>query len=695
MKFFIHDKCMEKLIELPKNTAKKVLEFRKKFRENSKSAAIHLEPISTFKDPQLRTARIDDKYRAIIRVPESGDHYHLLWVDNHDEAMDWAKNKVFQWNAITQTAQIFTSPESITEEVNYEEEKPQGLFASYGDDQLLDIGVPDNLLKLVKSVQDLNELEKIEKFLPEDSFENLFYLSEGINVDILIAEIREGISSSTDADEQFNSINNKRSFVEVDDDLVNEFVNGELSKWQIFLHPSQRKLVESSFKASMKVTGGAGTGKTVVAMHRLKHLISNEDKTDGRKILFTTFTNALTNNLKELLKKLQIDPSRYILNNIDAVARELGMVTSILTQSSRVLDLPHSKTSNEVWETILDENLSEFDISFLSKEYQEVILYNDVQTLDTYLRTSRMGRGKTISRKAKYDVWSLVEKYEAYKAKHNFIDRLQLFNKVAAHIAQQAERPYKHVIADEIQDMSNVELRFLRSLTEERGDDLFLVGDPYQRIYDKKLNFSKAGISVRGKRSKQLRINYRTTEEIKKVALTTIKGLNYDDFDGEMESLSGYLSLFHGSKPTYSIFVTKDEEHQYILEQIEKMYSSGMKYSDMVLASRTRDALKELKTLLHNAKLPYRDITAGQGNAEGVSLSTFHGMKGLEFKAVILSDVNNRTCPLLYSSFDEKEASEKEAHLNSEKSLMYVAMTRAVSLLYITGTGVKSELVGL
>src|SRR5665647_251500 len=212
MKLFIHDKCMEKLIELPKATAKKVLEFNKKFRENSRSEAIHLEPIITFKDSSLRTARIDQKYRAIIGVA-SGENYHLLWVDNHDEAMDWAKNKVFEWNENTQTAQIFTTPDIVDSYNQNTVKKSIGLYSDYSDDELKKIGVPATLIELVRSINGLNDLERNEKYLPTDAFENLFYLSEGLNINQLIAEINEGKSTSNNEVDKFNSNNNKRYFV--------------------------------------------------------------------------------------------------------------------------------------------------------------------------------------------------------------------------------------------------------------------------------------------------------------------------------------------------------------------------------------------------------------------------------------------------------------------------------------------------
>src|SRR3954463_7937224 len=107
IQLFIHDSFFDSFSVLPRQIQKKTRELMKKFRSNPTSAAINYEKIKTFKDQTLRTVRVDEKYRAIVQAPESGDGYHLLWVDNHDEAMDWAKNKIFKWNQETQGFQLF------------------------------------------------------------------------------------------------------------------------------------------------------------------------------------------------------------------------------------------------------------------------------------------------------------------------------------------------------------------------------------------------------------------------------------------------------------------------------------------------------------------------------------------------------------------------------------------------------------
>lgn len=371
-----------------------------------------------------------------------------MWVDNHDEAMDWAKNKVFYWNENTQTAQIFTSSEEFESQENKNVEvqtlrKVSNLFSAYSESQLIAIGVPDAQLKLVYSIRDLNELGQAEKYLPTDVFERLFYLTEGANIELLIAEIKEGKLNTPNADEQINSMNNKRSFVEVDDELMNEIINGDLSKWQIFLHPSQRKLVESTYKGAVKVTGGAGTGKTVVALHRLKYLSSLPMNGDNRKIVFTTFTNALTVNLTSLAQKLSIDTNKVLITNIDSLVREMAKSAHLIDNNVRVLDMYNGKSSNELWEEILEQNLSAFDAAFLNAEYQQTILFNNINSLAEYLKVSRNGRGKPITRKQKMEVWALVELYQKKKKTEAYMDRSELFNLTTNYVNGLAEKPFK------------------------------------------------------------------------------------------------------------------------------------------------------------------------------------------------------------------------------------------------------------
>ena len=687
MKLYLGDKCWDKLFELPKNVQLRVRDFQRKFKENPFSPAINLEKIASFEDDSLRTARIDDTYRAIIGVA-SGDTYCLLYIDHHDEAMRWAQHKRFAWNSYTNSFQVT----SITMEEVVEQrgkERDDTVFAKYSDEQLLRIGVPEHQLPLVRSIKDMDDLEKAESSLSGDVFEYLFYLmDDGTDINNIITEVEAGKEQDGDS-----TINNKRNFIEITDDEELERVIAEgTEKWQIFLHPSQRLLVEKSYSGSLKVTGGGGTGKTVAAIHRLKKLT---EKGSMKSVLYTTFTRTLIKNISSRVRSMGIKSENCVIETIDKLALDMAKTYGLIPQTATVLDYgPSSRTSEEIWDGIVTDNLSQFDTRFLKREYLDVIVYNNNKTIDDYYRQSRTGRTQPVNRKQRTEIWNLVEQYVARKKESQLYDRNEIFNLIANHLNENGIHPFKHVIADEIQDFSNPELRFLRALVEEGPDDLFLVGDPYQRIYNnRKIAFSQVGINVRGKRSKRLRVNYRTTEEIKRAATNVVNGCAFDDFDGSPESLAGYVSLMHGERPEYKIYDNRNEEIAAIIDFIRMCRENGIEYKDIVVASYIKDSIKPVQDALHRNNIPYKNLmNEGTGNDNGVNLSSFHNMKGLEFKVVILSDVNKKTFPYLPYGFEGLDEIEKKNHLMNQKALMYVAITRAMQKVLITGSGIKADL---
>ena len=341
------------------------------------------------------------------------------------------------------------------------------------------------------------------------------------------------------------------------------------------------------------------------------------------------------------------------------------------------------------------EELSAFDSEFLLKEFEEVILDQNIQGKEQYLKASRIGRGKPIGRKQRLEIWGLSEKFEDKKKNANLYYKEEVYNLLSKHLHKIENSEYSHVIVDELQDFSNAELKFIRSLVKEKENDLFLVGDPMQNIYKKRINFSKCGINIRGKRSNRLRINYRTTEEIKNLAISVIKEESFDDFDGNVEEKAGYLSLFHGERPQYSTFQSKQEELDTVLNEIKTIIEQGFHYNDIAIAARFRDSVNDFRNHLHQNRIPYVTKFLLNKDNEGIRLTTFHGLKGLEFKHVFLVDVNDRTLPFKHRYFHDLSEEEKRQEIKSEKSLFYVACSRAIQHLTITGVGKKSDLIKL
>ncbi|QVJ81234.1 UvrD/REP helicase N-terminal domain-containing protein [Prevotella sp. khp1] len=693
MRLFLSETFFDAVFKLPKKTQDKVVTFQKKFRENPASPGIHLEPIAQFKNSTMRTARIDDNYRVIIGVL-GGNTYSLLYVADHEEAYRWGMSKRFVWNEHTQACQLISIEEKEDDYTSSSQPVIENtFFTGVPEEKLLKIGIPQDAIGRVMSIKSLDDLDALEPILPIDAYENIFNIMDGTNIDDVISNIEEG--QAHENEDKLLSDNNKRRFIEItDDDELQRIIDQGMDKWQIFLHPSQRKLVDAEYKGTMKVSGGAGTGKTIAAIHRLKYLCQKADA----KVLFTTYTKTLRVNLADSIKKLGVPSNKYTLNNIDRVLLDVAQAYKI-KDGYNVLDYSGDEESLKLWREVLETEITEFNEQFLYDEYIDVIVYYGNNDVKEYMMQPRVGRNKALNRKQRIEIWKLVEKYVALKQERKVVDRLELFNETTNYLNENNIHPYTNVIADEFQDFSNPELKFLRALVAEGENDLFLVGDPIQRIYTgRKMNFGAAGINVRGIRSKKLKINYRTTEPIKRVAVGVIKGVDYDDLDGGKESTKGYVSLIHdGIAPQYKIVSDANSEVEQVIEWLNECIDNGIKPSEICIAAPSMQLLKGVQTRLHRDGKEYRVLKGDQkqGSTNGVDLCTFHSLKGLEYRVIILTDVNERNLPSKATEgypFSGMDNVAKKEYLSAKRSLLYVAITRARQLVYMVGFGEPTDL---
>jgi len=684
IKLFIHDSFFDSFSLLPKQIQKRTRELLKSFKENPTSPSINYEKIISFKDQSLRTIRVDSKYRAIVKAPDKGDGYHLLWVDNHDEAMDWAKNKIFKWNQETQGFQLFDQPNEPLI-IQNKEVQTKSLFDFLSEADLKSIGTPDEMLTVVRSFNTIEDLNNSKSNLPVDVYESLYYLAEGIPLNEILEDIKAG---KTDINPMESSNALKHAFIVTDDAQLEEVLNGSFEKWRIFLHPSQRVLSYRNYPGPVKVTGGAGTGKTVCALHRAKYLIDEAGIFD-KPILFTTYTKSLTQYLQETIKDLGINETQVLITNIDKLIFELANNPIYKIFKSKV-GYYSTEQEKEIWNKALEINASQFDADFFFAEFNEVIIPQFITSFEQYKTASRVGRNTRIGLKDKVAIWGVVEEFQ--KQKGDNYSKLELCNILSDYFRSKKEKPFAHLICDEIQDFSNPELSLLRSLVEEKENDLFLVGDPYQNIYKRKLNFTKSGIIVKGRRSRKLKINYRTTEEIKQLSMRVVSNLSVDDFEGTQENLKGYLSLMHGNRPVYETFVTPEEEDQFILAHINAVTKGGLiQLNEICICARTNYDLDGLKKFLNLKDVKYLDISSVKKNVNAINLSTFHNMKGHEFKVVIVKGMSEKTVPFQYPNYLNLSPAEKEQYHQQERSLYYVVFSRAIQSLIISGVGEKSK----
>ena len=676
---------------LPRKIQGRVTEFINKFRNNPQSPGINYEKIQTAIDDKIRSVRIDDTYRGIVVRHEESGVYILLWVDHHDEAYAWAENKRCDVNKETGNVQVY---EVIQNTLGANESNRTSLFSMISNDNLRKIGVPDKQIPFIRSLESTQALYNAKLSIPSDAYEGLEWLANGFPIDEVLALYGTPEKPAVDGENLAEALKTDRSqstffVVEGEVELLRAMAE-PLEKWRIFLHPAQRKLVERDYSGPCRILGGAGTGKTVVAMHRAKWLASQI--TGKEKILFTTFTANLAGDIKDNLRKIcSVDELRRIeVIHLDA------WVSQFMRENGFGYDLEYDKLY-DMWADAIARSGESLDLppSFYVDEWSKVVAAQEAFTKEQYLKASRIGRGTRLDRKSRLQVWNVFEEYIALMKERQVRDVDTAMYECRVILAKEPTNAYSYVIIDEGQDFSAIAYRLIRTIaSDERRNDIFIIGDAHQRIYNKRAALSKCGVNIRG-RSSNLRINYRTTEEIRKYAFAVLKDLPFDNLDDENDADPLCQSLTHGAYPKAENFKTADEEYQFIINEIKTIADNGVRLKDICLVARTHNLLNDYKRELTSAGIRVYEIKRSKLDDrifDGIRVATMHRVKGLEFQYMFIAAVNNRVIPLSNAISDTDTVSRNET-LTSEKCLLYVALTRAQKAAYITSYGAKSELI--
>ncbi len=676
---------------LPRPTQGKVTEFVNKFRNNPKSPGINYEKIHEAADKNMRSVRIDDTYRGIVVRQEGSGVYLLLWVDHHDKAYDWAKRKKCEVNPTTGNVQVFDIQAAKT--TSQKTDSPN-LFTHVTDNDLLALGVPGDQICIIRGLSSLEDFHASKSSIPEDAYEALEWIANGFTpqeVLGLFSTEQEEVIEENDFATALQNPRSQRSFVIVEgEEELRRIMAEPLEKWRVFLHPTQRKIVQKEYSGPARVLGGAGTGKTVVAMHRAKWLAG---QLRGReKILFTTFTANLAADIKDNLRKICTteEQKRIEVINLDAwvahFIRELGYSYSIA----------YDDILTEVWEQaiILSGEDIEYGAEFFSEEWLKVICAQEAYSLELYLQASRLGRGTRLDRKKRMKIWRVFEVYQSLMKEKQLRDVETAMYECRKILEKSADNThYVSIIVDEGQDLSMNAFRLLRALAgPEHPNDIFIVGDAHQRIYKNKAVMSKCGINIRG-RSSYLTINYRTTEEIRKYAFGLLKGIPFDDLDDEYDDGKTCQSLTHGDVPGIEVFNSAAEEMDFLIAQIKHLIESGVEPKNICIVARTHRLLDDYIAQLTRAGIRTYEIKRSKlddRSFDGVRLATMHRVKGLEFLHVFVVAVNNRILPLASAIPHTDPVAETEA-MTAERCLLYVSLTRAQKSACITSYGSPSE----
>lgn len=687
VKVALSDDFLRAFAAIPRDRQQSVVKFMATFRQNPMSSGINYEKIKDATDPRMRSVRIGIDYRGIVLKPDKGDVYCLLWVDKHDDAYDWARRHKVAIHPEVGTIQVLESShgEAIASEAD--RAAPDDLFASLKDRELLRLGVPQELLQRVRSIVTAEQLEASQASLPDDAFEALYLFAAGESYDSLVRE-REA-PAHVDTEDFAGALErdgSKRHFLVITDDLDLEVILAEpLAHWRVFLHPSQRKLVEREWNGPVRVLGGAGTGKTVAAMHRAVWLARRLADVPGKPVLFTTFTRTLADDIRSQIATITTPAERDKIEvaNIDqwalSVLRRAGYRHELLFDSAK---------RRELWARALTHKPDsvQFPDPFYQAEFERVILPQGCESVDDYLRASRVGRGRQLSRSVRRELWPVFAEYRAQLRSANFREPEEAYRDALAILKREgASLGLRSIVVDESQDLSPQALALLRAAVPEGANDLFIVGDAHQRIYRHQVTLSRVGIDIRG-RGRKLRVNYRTTDEIRKWAVAQLANCTIDDLDGQPDTLVGYQSLSHGPAPELVSSPSRAEERLAIEAAIERMKAEGIPMRSVCLVTRTNAEANEYAQWLRSTGRETLKLDRGTPDDQdkpGVRVATMHRVKGLEFDAVILAGYRT---PEFYAKEygEEEDAGVMLDNLTSERCLLHVAATRAKRYLLVS-----------
>lgn len=682
--------------DIPRAKQKKVQEFVSKFRNNPQASGINYEKINDAANAGYRSVRIDQEYRGIVLKPETGNVYLLMWVDKHDDAYAWARRHKCQIHPETGTLQLYevTVGAELAKPTEIESASPPLL--TLRDRELLRLGVPEEQLAKVKALTSLADLEAIKTQLPVEAFEALSFLADGIPLDEVMQEYAIPDGVTVDPEDIVGALERaptQRRFTVVTDELeLKQMLEAPLSQWRVFLHPTQRRLVERKWNGPVRVLGGAGTGKTVVAMHRARWLAKNV-LLPGEKLLLTTFTRNLASDIEENLKKICTPEQmkQIEVTNIDA------WVARFLKRERQDVRIVYSDSDNfeKCWKKALALRDSSLELpeSFYQDEWEKVILPQRVLSQMDYFKASRIGRGVPLARQHRAKVWPVFEEMRLQMHQANIATLPDATFAVLDLLAEKTP-PYRAVIVDEAQDFGQETLCLLRGLAKEQSDDLMIVGDAHQRIYGRKSSLGKCGINIRG-RGRKLRINYRTTEQIRRFATAILDGISIDDMDEGDDSSAGYRSLVNGDAPVLKGFNSEKEEAAWVADEIERLVQQGLQPREICVVGRTAIQLKEVSRELTGRSHDVHNISresTDDSQKLGVRLANMHRIKGLEFKVVFLIGIRDGVVPLQVALNKSDDPVERRSAEIAERALLHVAGTRAVHGLYVTWSGVKSSL---
>jgi len=714
MEFRIADTFTDSLARLTGDEQKAVKTTAFDLQLNPASPGMSFHKLDKARDKNFWSVRVTKDIRLIVHRSERS--LLLCYVDHHDKAYSWAERRKLETHPNTGAAQLVEIRETVKEivvptyvaAISTPAAKPaiaKPLFVGISNDELLAYGVPVEWLNDVKNATEDNLLA-LTDHLPAEASEALLELATGGKPRALVQHERIAAHaapplvtqysvehpdrarvSSVPTPGAFNHPDAQRRFRNITSiEELQRALDYPWDKWTVFLHPDQRDIVERNYAGPARVSGSAGTGKTIVALHRAAYLARTHS--DAR-VLLTTFSDTLANALRTMLRRLLSNEPR-LAERIDVYS-----LSAIGLRLYKAHIGPVTIASNETVRELMREAANavsnhKFGQHFLLTEWDQVVDAWQLQNWEAYRDVARLGRKTRLPETQRKVLWSIFEHVRAGLKSRSSITYAELFTSLAAAISKMTNMVFDFAVVDEAQDITVAHVRFLAALGGGRPNALFFAGDLGQRIFQQPFSWKALGIDIRG-RSRTLRVNYRTSHQIRTQA-DRLLGPVVTDVDGNSEDRSDTVSVFNGAPPTVLSCATEAEEIKAVGNWIEQKAKAGVLPHEFGLFVRSEAQLERAKTSAKSSGIAFRVLDERVETVSGhISIGTMHLAKGLEFRAVTVMACDDEVIPLQERIETVGDDADLQEVYDTERHLLYVACTRARDHLLVTGVEPTSE----
>jgi mRNA-degrading endonuclease RelE of RelBE toxin-antitoxin system len=687
MEFRIADTFTDSLARLTGDEQKIVKTTAFDLQIDPSRPSMQFHKLDKAKDKNLWSVRVGRDIRLIVHKTESS--LLLCYVDHHDRAYDWAERRKIETHPTTGAAQIVEIRETVKEVVipvyvggqvtKSAVTRETLLFANAKDVELLAFGVPAEWIDDVKNATE-DTLLTLADHLPSEAAEALLELATG-------GKPRTAVSSA-ELTSPFEHPDAQRRFrLMTGIEALEPALEFPWEKWTIFLHPEQQQWVEREYAGPARVAGSAGTGKTIVALHRAAYLArTNPDA----RVLLTTFSDPLANALHSKLKRL-IGNNPRVGERIDVCSLDaigLRLYRAHVGQA----DIASRSVIREAVEAAASSVSGHaFGLRFLLAEWEQVVDAWQLESWQAYRDVARLGRKTRLAESQREVLWKIFECVIADLKDRDVITMPQMFGAMTAALAKNKSVIFDFVIVDEAQDVSVAQLRFLAALGGDRPNAMFFAGDLGQRIFQQPFSWRSLGVDVRG-RSRTLRVNYRTSHQIRSQA-DRLLGHVVTDIDGNIEDRRGTVSVFNGPPPKIIPLGNEAEETMAVAEWIREQAAAGLRPHEFGIFVRSETQFDRARSAADASGIAYKvldeehvDTTSGH-----IAIGTMHLAKGLEFRAVVVMACDDEVVPLQERIETVGDEADLQEVYETERHLLYVACTRARDHLLVTGVKPLSE----